>query len=134
MVGIITSQLKEMRDFYRDVMGFKIMLEMEGGYVEFENEGVRFALSTHGVMAEATGHPSYKESQKGQSLELAFLVDSPEAVDQAYDDLVKKGAKAVKAPEDLPWQQRAAFFADPDGNIHEIFAEITCERRLSLSM
>jgi len=124
MLGIMTSQLEVMRDFYRDVMGFKIMLEMEGGYVEFENEGVRFALSTHKVMAEATGHPSYNEPRKGQSLELAFVVDSPALVDETYNSLVQKGATPIKSPEDLPWQQRAAFFADPDGNIHEIFADI----------
>jgi len=24
----------------------------------------------------------------------------------------------------MPWNQRTAFIADPDGNIHEIFADL----------
>ena len=34
------------------------------------------------------------------------------------------GARAIHDPEDMPWNQRTALFADPDGNIHEIFADI----------
>jgi len=34
------------------------------------------------------------------------------------------GAREVHKPEDMPWNQRTALFADPDGNIHEIFADI----------
>jgi hypothetical protein len=26
--------------------------------------------------------------------------------------------------DDVPWQQRTAMFADPDGNIHEFFADL----------
>jgi hypothetical protein len=34
------------------------------------------------------------------------------------------GATPVHQPQNMPRNQRAALFADPDGNIHEIFAEI----------
>ena len=30
----------------------------------------------------------------------------------------------IKEPQNMPWNQRTALFADPDGNIHEIFAGI----------
>jgi len=33
-------------------------------------------------------------------------------------------ATPVHQPQNMPRNQRAALFADPDGNIHEIFAEI----------
>jgi lactoylglutathione lyase len=127
MLGIITSQFNEMKAFYRDVMGFTVMMEVGEDYVEFNNEGVRFALSTHPVMAGATGHPSYQQTRQGQSLELAFREDNPEAVDQAYHALIEKGATSIKAPANMPWGQRAGFFADPDGNIHEIFCDLTPE-------
>lgn len=124
MIGIITSRFAEMRDFYRDILGFKVLLEMAPNYVEFENEGVRFAISTKQVMHDVTKHPSYQEERKGQSLELAFKVDSPKEVDSEYESLIKKGAKGIMEPADMPWSQRAAFFADPDGNIHEIFTDL----------
>ena len=123
MVGVITSRLDEMKAFYRDVLGLPVKLDMDN-YVEFEHPGVRFALSTHAVMAEATGHESYTQSPTGQILELAFVVPTPEEVDTAYEAVVAGGATPVTPPADQPWNQRTAFFADPDGNIHEIFADL----------
>jgi len=123
MIGIITSKFNEMLTFYRDVLGFKVKMQMESNYVEFENSGVRFAISTSKVMADATGHDSYKAEKRGQSLELAFRVPLEE-MDKTFKEIVDKGAGSVKSPEDMPWNQRAAFFSDPDGNIHEIFADI----------
>jgi uncharacterized glyoxalase superfamily protein PhnB len=51
-------------------------------------------------------------------------VGSPEQVDHAYAELTGKGAAHIQAPANMPWNQRTAFFADPDGNVHEIFADI----------
>lgn len=123
MIGIVTSNIIAMRDFYNKVLGFPIQQDL-GSYVEFESEGVRFAITTNEVMLEATGHQSYSEPRSGQSLELALPIATPLQVDVAYKDLISRGATAVKAPEDKPWGQRAAFFSDPDGNIHEIFANL----------
>lgn len=123
MIGIITNQFEDMVSFYKNVLGFPVKLQMDN-FVEFEHEGVRLAISTGAVMEKATGDESYTEDTKGHSFELAFRVDTPEAVDIEYTDLVEKGAHAVKGPETMPWGQRTAFFADPDGNIHEIFADI----------
>ena len=122
-VGILTARFDEMVSFYRDVLGFKVHLLLDG-HAEFENSGVRFAISTLKIMAEITDHPSFTEERTGQSFELAFAVPSPPDVDATYDEIVKKGATPVKPAKDMPWNQRAAFFADPDGNIHEIFANI----------
>jgi catechol 2,3-dioxygenase-like lactoylglutathione lyase family enzyme len=123
MIGIITSQFDEMRAFYRDVLGFKEKVHIND-FVEFENEGVRFALSTSRTMHEATGDESYNQQKSGHSFELAFDTGSPEMVDTEFDALIMKGATSVKKPADMPWNQRTAFFADPDGNIHEIFADL----------
>lgn len=124
MLGIVTSQLPEMKTFFTDVLGFEILLEMEGNYVEFKHDGVRVALSTHEVMAGATGDESYKKPTQGHRFELAFRAESPAAVDTTYAELIEKGAKGVKEPSDMPWNQRTAFFADPDGNVHEVFADL----------
>ena len=123
LIGIITSRFEDVLLFYRDVLGFKVKLKLDS-YVEFENPGVRFAISTHKVMAGATGHESFAQDRKGQSFELAFPVPYPSDVEKTYDEIVKKGAIPIKPPQDMPWNQRAAFFADPDGNIHEIFADL----------
>ena len=123
LISILTNNVPEMVRFYRDVLGFKIKLEV-GDYVEFESEGVRFSICHRNELVKATGHADFKESRRGQSFELAFPLGKPEAVDQTYHEIIAKGATAVKAPGDMPWGQRTAFFADPDGNIHELFADL----------
>ncbi|MFW9777385.1 MAG: VOC family protein [Candidatus Heimdallarchaeota archaeon] len=126
LISVITDDLEGATEFYKNVLGFQIQLQLEQ-YVEFHAETVRFALTTRSVMKEATKHQSYSEGRRGQSFELAFILDSPEEVDIVYDDITKKGAIPVKEPENMPWNQRTAFFADPDGNIHELFAHLEKE-------
>lgn len=123
LITILTTDVPKMTEFYSDVLGFKIKSESPN-YVEFENEGVRFAVCTRQIMADITGgYSSFKEESKGQSFELAFPCASPEDVNKTYDELIRKGAVGVKEPSAMPWGQTTAFIADPEGNIHEIFAD-----------
>ena len=121
LITIVTSKLSEMKNFYREVLGFECIEELEG-YVEFRNEGVRFAITTDDVMFDATQHQSYRTEKKGQRLELAFPLSDPEAIGVAYDNIIGKGATPVTPPLMMPWGRMTAFFADPDGNIHELYS------------
>jgi len=123
-VGYLTSDIARMKDFFMKVLGFEVIFEMEGNYVEFAQEGTRFALSSHEVMQKATDDKSYREPKSGQVLELMFRCDDATDVDKSFADIVEKGAVPVKEPADMPWGQRTAFFADPDGNIHELFCDL----------
>ena len=73
-------------------------------------------------MFDSTQHQSYRTEKKGQRLELAFPLSDPEAVGVAYDDIIGKGATPVTPPVMMPWGRMTAFFADPDGNIHELYS------------
>jgi catechol 2,3-dioxygenase-like lactoylglutathione lyase family enzyme len=123
LITILTDNVPAMLRFYRDVLGFQVKSN-QGKYVEFENEGVRFAICSRLIMKSVTGHSSYRQTKTGQTFELAFPLDTPEEVDRVYADILAKGAMAVKAPATMSWGHRTAFFADPDGNIHELFAEL----------
>jgi catechol 2,3-dioxygenase-like lactoylglutathione lyase family enzyme len=123
LITILTNNVPVLRDFYREVLGFEISDDM-GEYVEFKSDGVRFAVCSRATMQNATGDESFKQPKSGQSFELAFEVESPEALDELYNGLVARGAKSVQGPETMPWGQRTAFFADPDGNIHELFTDL----------
>ena len=126
LITILADDVTKMVQFYREVLGFTVKLD-SGQYVEFENEGVRFAICARSVMENATGHPSYKETHRGHTFELAFPLASPAGVDTTYAEITAKGATPIKAPVNMPWGQRTAFFADPEGNIHELFAELSAE-------
>jgi catechol 2,3-dioxygenase-like lactoylglutathione lyase family enzyme len=121
LVTILTENIPSMKEFYTDVIGFEVKEDL-GNYVEFANEGTRFAICTREVMHEGTSHPSYREPTAGQAFELAFPLDSPEEVDRTYDEIVSKGATPVKEPEMMPWGRRTVFFADPERNIHELYS------------
>ena len=121
LVTILTDDIPSMKGFYRDVLGFEVEEDL-GNYVEFANEGARFAICTREVMHEGTNHSSYREPRAGQTFEFAFPLYSPEDVDQAFEEIVSKGATPVKGPEMMPWGRRTAFFADPEGNIHELYS------------
>ena len=121
LVTVLTNNIQSLKSFYGDILGFSIQTDL-GNYVEFDNEGVRFAVCKIEVMKKATNHLSYQEQRKGQSFELAFPVGSPEDVDRTYSEIVAKGATPIKGPEMTPWGRKTAFFADPEGNIHEIYS------------
>lgn len=121
LITIVTDDIVVMTNFYRDVLGFTIQSESPSN-VEFNNEGVRFSICSRQIMSDITdGHSSFKEAKKGQSFELAFPCETPKEVENSYKDIIKKGATPIKEPSEMPWGQTTAFFADPDGNIHEIF-------------
>jgi lactoylglutathione lyase len=123
LITILTDDVPRLVAFYRDVLGFGVTDDMQS-YVEFRSEGVRFSICTRETMYEATGDDSFRQPASGQQFELAFPVPDAAAVDELYDELVARGATGIKEPADMPWNQRTAFFADPDGNIHEIFANL----------
>lgn len=122
LISIMTDNMVNMLKFYKEVMGFNCSDE-EGDYVELEHDGVRFALCSRKLAHELTGYKGYKEKASGQSFELAFWLPSKDAVDASYKEIVEKGATPILAPHDMPWGQRTAVFADPEGNCHELYAD-----------
>ena len=124
LITVLADDVPAMINFYQHVLGFIPITEI-GEYVEFERRGVRFAICKRTVLADITGHPSVQSEHSRQSFELAFRVENPVLLDETYIELLARGARPICAPKDMPWGQRTAFFADPEGNIHEIFADPT---------
>lgn len=121
LVTIWTDDIEAMKKFYSETLGFKIKNDL-GEYLEFHNTGVRFAVCNRSVMYDYS--ELFKEKHTGQGFELAFPCDSVEELDKTYQTLIRKGAKGIHEPKNMPWNQRTALFSDPDGNIHEIFTEL----------
>lgn len=122
LITILTDDVPRLVGFYRDVLGFATENAM-GDYTEFRSEGVRFAVCNRTELVNATHHPRFGEPARGQAFELAFPLPTRDEVDRAYAEITAKGATPVQPPTTMPWGQRTAFFADPDGNIHELFAD-----------
>lgn len=121
-ITVLANNVPILARFYREVLGFRTVIE-ENHYAEFENSGVRLAICVRPLMADNTNnHPSFAEERKGQAFELNFECDSPEDVIHMYHDFVSKGATDITEPKAMSWGHTTGFFADPEGNIHSIFA------------
>ncbi|MBA3824513.1 MAG: VOC family protein [Ktedonobacterales bacterium] len=130
LITILTDDVARLVAFYRDALSFVPKQEHDpedNDYCEFTSPGVRFAICTRAVMHTATDDATYQQPRGGQSFELAFPCADAADVDATYATLLQKGATGIHAPARMPWGQVTAFFADPDGNIHEIFAEAPAE-------
>ncbi len=123
LITILTDDVPRLSAFYRDVLGFAVKQDL-GVYVEFHTNGVRFAVCARSILKDASGHASYAEAHQGQAFELAFPCETPAEVDRGYAEIIAQGALPVHTPADMPWGQHTAMFGDPDGNIHELFADL----------
>ncbi|MGG1658139.1 VOC family protein [Brevibacillus sp. NRS-1366] len=119
MVGIVVSDMKKSLDFYR-LLGLVIPDGANAEHhVEVAQDGVRLAFDTveiaksvYGGWEEATGH----------RVELAFLCDDADALNERYAKLIQHGYASHREPWDAVWGQRYAIVKDPDGNLISLFA------------
>ncbi len=123
MLGVFTDQLAEMRIFYHELLEMPIVCELES-YIEFGDSGIRFSICERKVMIQTLGEEHYGSPAEGHPFSLAFECQSCKEVQDEYDKLIERGATPIQEPSDMPWGQRTAFFADPDGNIHELFTNL----------
>ena len=64
------------------------------------------------------------QPRHGNTIGLAFLLDSPADVDATYERLVAAGHDGHKEPWDAFWGQRYAVVHDPDGHGVDLFAPL----------
>ena len=123
LITILADDVPGLVRFYCNTLGFR-MKSSDAERVELEHEGVRLAICSRAVLAATTHHPSYGQPRAGQSFALAFPLHTHEELDEAYASITASGATPVQTPVTTPWGQRTAFFADPEGNIHQLFADL----------
>ena len=125
VIGVIVSDLRRAVEFYRRLgLRFPGPIDPMGhGHVEAPLPGgLRFTLDAEESIRSF--NPSWSPPQGGHRVAVAFLCESPEAVDRTYDELVPLGAGSYKEPWDAFWGQRYAQVMDPDGNVVDLFAPL----------
>lgn len=113
--------------FYVDVLGFTIRTR-RGDYVEIATVGSRVALFPRAAFGRLLGEEAGARIYVGSSVTLALRCENDRALDAAYATILNRGARVIKPPATMPWGQRAAFVADPDGNIIEVFTDAPARR------
>ncbi len=110
-VLIWTEDLQRLLPFYRDVLGMKPQMENEG-FVAFEAaSGSALALGTHSGVKGRSRDPN--------RVMVDFQVDDCQA---EYERLSKQGVEFLRPPS-KDGGATIATFADPDGNVLQLFEE-----------
>ncbi|WP_297079923.1 VOC family protein [uncultured Enterococcus sp.] len=120
MVGIITKDMQRAIGFY-ETLGFNKVAGETLDYVELQHEGVRISLNTAKMVASIYG---YEPKTVGDTVELAFLCETPEDVDCTYFKMSDAGYESFRKPWDTFWGQRYAIIKDIDGNLLSLFADL----------
>lgn len=121
-IGIVASDIKKSVIFY-EMLGLKFeACENSADHIEAQlPSGLRIMLDSEKLMKELK--PKWVKPQ-GQRMTLAFVCDSPAAVDQLYAKIESAGYKGETEPWDAFWGQRYATVLDPDGNAVDLFAAL----------
>ncbi len=122
-ITVLADDVAQLAAFYERALDLAVVAREES-YVAFGGQGIRFAIFSRQLMAGNTdGHPSYATQFTGQAFELNFQCDTPAEVVRRYDEIVLAGATPAGRPALREWGQYVGFFADPEGNIHSVFAD-----------
>jgi catechol-2,3-dioxygenase len=119
-VNLRVADQEASKRFYRDVLGFLIAEE------DPDHGGVFMTLGDNFHTLDIGQHPAPQDAprpQRGQIglAHIAFQVGSYSALRDAYDHLVRNGVEIMRATNHV--NQRSFYFADPDGNVLEIYYE-----------
>ena len=121
-IGIVTLGVRDFSKslaFYKDGLGFPTHNFKDGeDIVFFKLEGSWLALYPRDKLAEDATVPDDGKGFSG--ITLAHNEPSPQAVDKAFAEAIKAGAKAVKQPQKVFWGGYSGYFADPDGYLWEV--------------
>ncbi len=113
---LIVAELDRSLEFYVNLLGLPLN-HRSGGYAQLRTGSTRLSLFTREALERTLRKPLQAPSEDAPGFEIAFLVEN---VDEAFEELVAKGARAEQGPMDRFWGQRTAYLRDPDGYLVEL--------------
>lgn len=118
-IGIVVKDMARARAFYA-LLGLDIPDDNEDHREVTLPNGLRLMFDT----VELVKSFSDWHEPSGHRMGLAFLCESPTAVDLVVNQVRSAGFTVAKEPWDAFWGQRYAQVEDPDGNLVDIFAPL----------
>ena len=116
-VIILCEDIDGMKAFYRDLFNFEVDSESETGLA------LRAGSVLLALRKRTRGYDGSGVRTDLPGVQIAFLV-KPDEVELCHQQLIAKGVKILEPTTDQPRGHRTVYFADPEGNQWEIYAEI----------
>lgn len=124
-ITVLADDVPTLAKFYREALGMEPTVE-EAHYVAFSGNALRFAIFSRAQMGPNTNdHPDYRRPFSGQAFELNFQCAGAAEVAARFVHVCAYGGTAVAPPKEMSWGHFTGFFADPEGNIHSLFADLS---------
>ena len=117
-VIVLCDDLDRMRRFYTDIFGLRIEEEEPDNWIAF-----RVGTLFLGLRPRGRPYDGPKVPHESAAIQLSFRVP-PADVDLAYQTLKDRGIDVIEGPANQNWCHRTLFFADPENNVIEIYADI----------
>ena len=116
-VIVLCDDIDRMKTFYRDLFSFPVDSESD------ESLALRAGSVLLALRKRTRNYDGRSGGPDSPGVQLAFLV-SPAEVDECYQLLMDRGVPILDPPTDQPRGHRTVYFADPEGNVLEVYAEI----------
>jgi catechol 2,3-dioxygenase-like lactoylglutathione lyase family enzyme len=114
-VPVVVSDQRKAIDWYRDVLGLKVLTyDADNHYVELGLGPGTTALSLIAPRSD-WGEPHYSETKARMGI-LTGIVFQTDSVDALALRLRHAGSRIIRGVERQPWGERTLLFSDPDGN------------------
>ena len=115
---LFVQDLKMCMVFYRDMLGLPVTFSDDVSYA-FRLEEQDFVLLERSAAIAMIGEEALSShNEAGHRVLLCVGVDN---VDTVYEALTAKGVVFIKPPVSQAWGRRTAYFADPEGNLWELW-------------
>ena len=111
--------LEAARRFYRHVMGLPIAYERA--------DWIQFQVGDSGLVLRPLDGGLGDRRAKRATVQLGIRVRYDE-INACYEELKARGVEVLEPPSDQGWGHRTLFFADPEGNLLEMYADLPGER------
>ncbi|HEX9596091.1 MAG TPA: VOC family protein [Anaerolineales bacterium] len=119
-VRLLVADIETCRAFYKELLGFKEQVEVEGIYYEFVAGDCVLSIYKRELMEAVLGQSEGKPA--GDRAAVSFEVED---VDDAYQELSAKGVNFITKPHNQDaWVLRVAHFRDPEGNLFELYKRL----------